>query len=148
MLKALSVLLLATLSFTALAHVEPGKYTGRDQNGSACSFTVLDMWFEDNMHHPLTERLPVTDLTFTGVEVEALIWNLGHPPVVNTERGLNRYNHGLFQQIVPTKVGAASVTLLKKDDKESDDDGKPVGVIYIEDNYRTKAESKKVTCLL
>ena len=148
MIKALILVLMATLSFTASAHVEPGNYTGIDQNGAACSFTVLDMWFEDNMHHPLTERLPVTDLKFATAKVEAVIWNLGHPPVVNTELGLNRYNHGLFQQIVPTKVGAASVTLLKKDDKEGEDDGKPVGVIYIEDNYRNKAESKKVTCLL
>jgi hypothetical protein len=142
--------LLITSAFLAttnlFAHVAPGNYVGRDTNNEVCSFTVGEMFFENNMQHPLTERLPVARIAFTGVKTESAIWNLGHPPVVNTELGLNRYNHDIFQQITPTKVGAVSVTLIKGDEKE--DSGKPVGIIYIEDNYRNNKESKKVTCLL
>lgn len=139
---------LVLFSLSSYAHVEPGNYSGRDQNGKDCSFIVGDMWFEDNMHHPLTERLPVSGITFAGVQMDNVIWNLGHPPVINTEVGTNRYNHGLFQQIIPTKVGAESVTLLKRDDKEDEEDGRPVGIIFVKDNYRSRDLSVVRTCLL
>ena len=140
------IVLLALISFSAFAHVEPGQYTGHDQNGNVCSFTVGDMWFEADMHHPLTERLPVSEIQFITKTKDSVTWNLGHPPVVNTAVGTNRFNHDIFQQITPNKVGANSVTLLKG--PEESEDGKPVGIIYIEDNYKNKAESKHLTCLL
>lgn len=145
----LKSILLATAIFTStqiLAHVKPGFYLGRDNNNEICSFRVGEVWFEDNMPHPLTERLPVSEITFAGIYPAAVIWNLGHPPVVNTEAGLNRFNHDIFQQIVPTTTGATSVTLLKAEEKEEAQ--KPVGIIYVEDNYRHKEQSKKGTCLL
>lgn len=137
-------------TFNAVAHVTPGKYTGHDQNNKACSFTVGEVWFEDDFAHPLNERLPVTHITFNDKVVEEVIWNLGHPPVVNTTVGTNRYNHDIFQQIVPSKVGAVSVTLLKADEKENEkeEEQPPVGIIYVIDNYRSKADSVKWTCLL
>lgn len=141
------IILSVFLSINAFAHVEPGNYVGKDQNGNTCSFTVGDMWFEADMHHPLTERLPVSEVEFSVKAKDAFIWNLGHPPVVNTTVGTNRYNHDIFQQIVPSKVGANSVTLLKNAE-ESEAGHKPVGIIYIEDNYRKVAESKHLTCLL
>ncbi len=139
-------MLLAAILFSmnAFAHVAPGEYTGVDQDGAKCTFTAGEMWFEDNMHHPLTERLPLSHISFKGKMVDEVIWNLGHPPVVNTDTGSNRYNHDIFQQIIPTKTGATSVTLIKGDE-ESDT---PVGIIYMEDNYRNKDESRKLTCLL
>ena len=141
-----TLMLLATLfSMNAFAHVEPGEYTGVDQDGEKCTFIAGEMWFENNMQHPLTERLPLTNISFKGKFVSELTWNLGHPPVVNTESGLNRYNHDLFQQIIPNATGASSVTLIKGDDEA---EGKPIGIIYIEDNYRKKDESRKLTCLL
>ena len=142
MLVVLSVL----LSMNAYSHVIVGKYKGLDQNGKECSFRVEEVYFEDEFAHPLNERLPVTEITFEGKIVDGLIWHLGHPPVVNTALGVNRFNHDIFQQIVATKVGADSVTLLKAEEKE--EAAKPVGVIYIQDNYRNKDQSKKMTCLL
>ena len=136
----------ALVSFSAFAHVEPGTYKGLDQTGAACSFTIGEMYFENDMHHPLTERLRVSDIIFSNTNTGTTKFSLGHPPVVNIEAGKNRYNHDLFQQILPSKTGATSVTVLKG--PEESEDGIPVGVIYIEDNYKNAAESKKQTCLL
>lgn len=142
--------LLTAIAFLAttnlFAHVLPGSYQGKDQTGADCSFTVHEDWFEDNMPHPLTERLPVSAIKLANVTTSEVIWNLGHPPVVNIESGLNRFNHDIFQQIVPNSTGATSVTLIKSEEKEEAQ--KPIGIIYIEDNYKNKNESKKVTCLL
>ena len=140
----LAVALLASLS--AFAHVEPGNYVGKDQAGNSCSFTVGDMWFENDMHHPLTERLKVSDVLFTTATVTTQ-WNLGHPPVIDTDAGSNRYNHDIFQQIVPNKTGATSLTLIKGSE-EKEDSGKPVGIIFVDDNYKDAAKSQKLTCLL
>lgn len=145
MTKFFALALILT-SFSVLAHVEPGNYTGKDQNGVSCTFTIGEVWFENDMHHPLNERLPVSHIAFNGKNADGVIWNLGHPPVVNTEAGLNRFNHDIFQQIVPNKTGAASVTVIKRD--EASEDTSPVAIIYIEDNYRSKADSKKMTCAL
>ena len=133
------------LSFNAFAHVTPGDYKGLDQNGNPCSFTVGDMFFENNMHHPLTERLRVSKVSVDGKMIDTA-WTLGHPPVVNTDNGTNRFNHDIFQQIIPNKTGASSLTLLKAEEKEEEHG--PVGIIFIEDNYSNKNESFKITCLL
>jgi hypothetical protein len=145
-MKKMLLIAMALFSFQTLAHVEPGDFIGRDQAGNVCSFTVGDMWFENDMHHPLTERLQVSKVQFINATV-ATAWNLGHPPVINTEVGSNRYNHDIFQQIIPLKTGAISLTLIKAGE-EKDDAKKPVGIIFVDDNYRNAAESKKLTCLL
>lgn len=142
----LVVLLSILTSFAALAHVEPGDYKGHDQNGKLCTFTIGDMFFESELKHPLTERLHVLNIVFNDKNAAADKFSLGHPPVVNVEEGLNRYNHDIFQQIVPNKTGATSVTVIKRD--EDSEDASPVAIIYIEDNYKNKAESKKLTCTL
>lgn len=135
------------LSISAVAHVKPGTYTGKDQNGKACQFTVGQEWFENNQHHPLNERIPVLGIQFAGHALSEVIWNVGHPPVLNVEKGLVRFNHDLFSQIVATKFGGASVVLLKNPE-ETPEGHEPVGVIYIEDHYRDQTSSKKLTCTL
>lgn len=147
----LSVITLALLSSVlvstqAFAHVEKGDYKGLDQNGKACAFTIGEMWFEGEIEHPLTERIEVSKLVFEGFKPVLNQFQTGHPPVVNLESGLARFNHDIFQDIAATATGAVSVTILKQ--KEESKEGKPVGIIYIEDNYRNKNESKKITCLL
>ncbi len=134
------------ISFSAMGHVIIGKHIGHDQNNRPCSFTVGDVWFENDFAHPLNERLPVSQISFNDKLVDEVTWNLGHPPVVNTTLGTNRFNHDIFQQIIPSKVGAISVTLLKAEEK--DEAKAPVGIVYVIDNYRSKADSVKWTCLL
>jgi hypothetical protein len=132
-------------SFHAFAHVLPGSYSGYDQNGDQCSFKVEEGIFENDVPHPLNERIPVSAVYFF-IHNTKQTWSLGHPPVVDTTKGTARFNHDLFQQIVPTLTGAISVTLIKGEEKESG--SAPKALIYIEDNYRISSLSKKLTCTL
>lgn len=131
----------------ACAHVETGTFSGKDQNGDACQFEVGEQWFENNKPHPLNERIPVSKIQFKGGEVAQVIWNLGHPPVVNAEAGQARFNHDLFQEVVASDSGGIAVILLKNP-KEDAKGHKPLGLIYIDDSYKDAAKSKKLTCTL
>lgn len=138
----IAISMLATTA--AFAHVQKGDYKGLDQTGKSCAFTIGETWFQDDFEHPLSERIEVSKLVFADFKPVMNQFQTGHPPVVNLESGLARFNHDLFQDIMPTSVGAVSVTILKGESES----GAPKGIIYIEDNYKNKNESKKVTCLL
>ena len=140
----LFLLLSLFFSLQVNAHVERGMYKGFDQNGEPCSFKIGDTWFADEIEHPLTERLPITDLKLSGLKPKYDMWQLGHPPIVNLDTGRVGYNHDLFQDIIPTFSGAASVTLYKTETKPA----KPTVLIYIEDHYKNPERAKKVTCTL
>lgn len=146
-MKSVFALAVIFASSASLAHVQSGTFTGKDQNGKVCSFTVGAEYFENNQPHPLNERLPVSGIQFNGHTVAVKEWNVGHPPVVNIEKGLVRFNHDYFQGIVATKTGAASLILLKTEE-EVPEGHAPLGIKYIEDNYRNRQESKVSTCTL
>jgi hypothetical protein len=129
----------------AQAHVDPGHYHGLDQNAKACEFEVLEAKFENNQPHPLNERIPVTNIKFSGLQIDR-VWDLAHPPVVDLNKGLARFNHDLFQLVVPTASGATSVVLLKGDEEK--EGHAPKGIIYIDDNYRQSVNSKSLSCVL
>jgi ABC-type cobalt transport system substrate-binding protein len=143
-MKRLIIALMLLTTTTAFAHIQKGTYQGTDQNGKSCAFTVGGTWFEDEFEHPLSERVELTKMVFADFKPVMNHFQAGHPPVVNLDSGLVRFNHDLFQDVIPTLVGAVSVTILKGESEE----GSPKGIIYIEDNYKNKNESKKVTCLL
>ena len=145
-MKSLIALLFITTTATAIAHVAPGKYVGKDQNGKLCSFVVGEAFFENNLPHPLNERLPVEAIEFDNTTLAAQAWSLGHPPVNDIERGLVRFNHDLFQAFIATPTGGASVTIVKAPEKE--EEKAPVSLIYINDVYRSKDQSKKLICTL
>lgn len=140
----LIVFLAAFSSAQAFAHVSKGEYKGHDLAGKACSFKVGETWFADEIEHPLTERIEITKIAFFKFSPELNQFQAGHPPVVNVESGLVRFNHDIFQDVTPSFTGAVSVTLLKG----KEESGTPVGIIYIEDNYKVASKSKKMTCLL
>lgn len=134
-------------SFAAQAHVSTGTFTGTDQNGKVCSFTVGAEWFENNLHHPLNERIPITGITFDGQLVSYPDWNVGHPPVVTADKGLVRFNHDIFQQQIATKVGGAAV-IIGKSAEEAPQGHAPLSLTYIEDVYQSPSASKNWTCTL
>ena len=139
------ILAAALLSTTSLyAQIKKGDYVGVDQNGKSCSFSVKETWYEYEMEHPLTKRVELTKLNFSAFKPALNQFQTSHPTTVNTTTGEISYNEGIFQDTMATFVGAASVTILKNNKA----DGSPKGIIYIEDNYTNKAESKKIVCLL
>ncbi len=86
------------LGMTANANIEPGNWVGATVKGEECSMLVGEAYFENNMGHPLNERIRIT--------VGADAFAVGHPPVVSSADSLAFFNHDMFQGIVPTSTGA------------------------------------------
>ncbi len=140
-------LVLLFVSLNIFAHVTPGKYTGVDANNKPCTFTVGEEWFENDTHHPFNERLPLHSISFEGVTLENATWNVGHPTHVDYTNGRVLFNHDLFQEIVPTKFGGASV-ILYKNPEEREEGHAPTKLVYLYDHYSKKEKSIRVECTL
>lgn len=139
------ILAAALLTSTSLfANVKSGNYVGVDQNGKSCSFTVKDAMYEEDYVHPLTTSIELTKVNFAAFKIFPDQFQTTHPTTVNIESGEISYNNDIFQSTMWSLEGAVSVTLLKSNRA----DKTPKGIIYIEDNYKDKAKSKKVVCLL
>ena len=89
------------LSASALAHVEVGTYTGVKEDGSVCLMTAGPGFFENNVPHPLNERIPLT--------VDGQTFVVHHPVVMDSSKGVVSFNHNLFQGVSPTSTGARAL---------------------------------------
>ena len=97
-MKSVFLMAAVLLGMTANARIEPGNWIGATIKGEECSMLVGKTFFENNMGHPLNERIRIT------VGADALV--VGHPPVVSSADSLAYFNHDIFQGIVPTTTGA------------------------------------------
>lgn len=144
-MNRLSLVFFLLLSTQAKAHIEKGTYQGTDQHGNPCSFEIRETWFGDEIEHPLTERVTLTKLKFTDLVPKYDLWQMAHPTNVNIESGKIGYDRELFQDIIPTFTGAASVTITKELNVEA---SRPKSLVYIEDNYLNPEGAKKAKCTL
>ncbi len=72
------VAIFTVFSITSSAHLEIGTYTGKLENGDACSFEVKAVTFKDNVRHPLNERVAVV--------AEGKSFELSHLPMLDIEK--------------------------------------------------------------
>ncbi len=140
-------LLLSFFSVSISAAVVVGNYQGIDSNNNPCSFTIGKQWFVDNMRHPFNERIPVTNIVFKNVTLDKSDWNVAHPTSIEYGSGRVVFNHDLFQEIMATKSGGASL-ILHKNPEESEEGHAPTKIIYINDNYRQKDKSINIECVI
>ncbi|MES3038983.1 MAG: hypothetical protein V4736_13840 [Bdellovibrionota bacterium] len=99
------VIFFATLvmSATACAHMELGTYVGKTADGQACQMTVEKVYYENDVKHPLNERVAIT------VNNEKYL--VGHPPVISVSEILASFDHDQFQGILPTATGAKALVV-------------------------------------
>lgn len=133
-MKVLFVLMILAAA-TARADLVTGLFKGTDLEGHACEISVVSVGFENNMPHPLNERVTVI---LNGQE-----WKLGHPAEVNEEASKVRFNHNSFRGITPTKVGAQFLRLNIDHDAEPH---APTSYTFVNDNYRDDVKSGTITC--
>lgn len=96
-------LMIFSLSWTATAHVEPGLYLGKTTSGQTCQMTAGVTYFENNVQHPLNERIKIKIGTDEFV--------VGHPPVVDRKQNMAYFNHDVFQGVLPTATGAKALII-------------------------------------
>ncbi len=103
----LAVFFFSSLSF---AHIKAGTWVGTTASGDACQMTVGDQYFENDVIHPLTERIPL--------ETNSVKFLVGHPAVIDAATATASFNHGLFQGITPIAAprGAHAVEISMRQD--------------------------------
>ena len=103
-MKNFFVLIVSILFFNvAQAHIAPGVHKGETANGQACEMSVGKTYFENNIHHPLNERIEIT------INGDSFV--VYHPPVVSVDEKMAYFNHDQFQGVLATDVGAKAVVI-------------------------------------
>ncbi|MBX2987854.1 MAG: hypothetical protein KF802_08140 [Bdellovibrionaceae bacterium] len=126
-----SILVLSLfLAATAQAHIKLGTYAGTSPTQGACSVRIEEVSFENNVRHPLNER------------VKARIGNdlfvLQHPPVVNVAQSSVTFTHDLLQGVLATPTGARA--LIIEMSHEAGKEG-PLAFTLIDHQWRQNART-------
>ncbi len=125
--------LVCLLALPAFAHIEKGVHQGKTATGETCTLTAGDQTFVNNTHHPLNERITV--------QVGADTFVLGHPPVIDADKGIAYFNHDQFQAILPNSKGAKAlvVEMIHTEEKEG-----PASYTLITHDWTTDTATKVV----
>lgn len=105
-------LFMAVFFFSSMgfAHIKAGKWVGATPSGQACEMTVGDQYFENDVIHPLTERIPL--------EISSVKLLVSHPAVIDAATSTASFNHDVFQGISPIAEprGAHAVEIAMRHD--------------------------------
>ncbi len=125
-MKTILIFTLALISFSSFAHIEPGTWKGEVSANANCFMEVGAQTFENNLPHPLNERIAIT--------IGSTTYAIHHPFSIDTKDGSVKFNHDLFEAVVATKTGAFAlqITMLHTDNFEG-----PSSFVVMEDNWKT-----------
>lgn len=114
------------------AHLELKKYFGVNAQGAACTFEVKAITFQNNIKHPLNERVEVV--------FGERSYFLSHPGQTDVATGQVGFNHDILQAISAMNTGAESITLLM-----SHEEGKegPTELVYSRHDWKTNTVEKQ-----
>ncbi len=100
----LTVLILSILaSAAAMAHIEPGVWKGSVSSSADCFMEVGAQTFENNLKHPLNERIQI--------KIGSTDYSVRHPYSINAATGEVGFNHDLFEAVAPTKTGSYALVI-------------------------------------
>lgn len=100
----LTVLILSILaSAAAMAHIEPGVWKGSVSASADCFMEVGAQTFENNLKHPLNERIQI--------KIGSTDFSVHHPYSINSTTGEVGFNHDLFEAVAPTKTGSYALVI-------------------------------------
>ena len=87
----------------AVAHIDEGVWEGKSETGVACSMTVGKQTFENNMPHPLNERIEV--------KVEDDVYSVYHPRIIDSATAKAGFDHDHFHGVLATPTGAKAIVI-------------------------------------
>lgn len=131
--KTLTFALLVSTS--AMAHVEPGMYLGATAAGQPCSMVAKKTYFENNVKHPLNERIEI--------KIQKQKYIVQHPPIISVVDQTAAFNHDMFQGVVPNATGATALVVTMSHAEGSEG---PTEFHLISHEYKTDKRSM-VSCL-
>lgn len=122
-------------TFSANAGLAQGVWIGKTASGQPCQMTAGVTYFENNVQHPLNERIKIS--------IGADEFLVGHPPVVDRKQNIAFFNHDAFQGVLATPTGAKALII---DMQHTSLQEGPVGFDIIQHAWKTKQRSV-IQCL-
>lgn len=95
--------LICLLPMTAFAHVDEGVFIGKTDDGSGCEMESLGTYFENNMKHPLNERVKLL--------VNGITYVVQHPAIIDETKGIAAFDHDQFKGYSANKKGATALVV-------------------------------------
>jgi hypothetical protein len=120
---------LTILPTFASAHIIPGTWKGVTSNNTNCFMEVGAQTFENNLKHPLNERIAIT--------IGSVTYSIHHPYSINANEGSVSFNHDLFEAVVPTNTGAYALQIKMA---HTDDYEGPTSLSVMEHNWKTNTK--------
>lgn len=102
-MRATLVLATALVGSLAQAHIEPGTWTGVGVDNGSCIMEVGPQTFENNVPHPLNERIQI--------KVGNDTYSVRHPSVIDPKTATASFNHDQFEAILATPEGAQAIVI-------------------------------------
>ena len=125
-----SLMAIIGLCVSASAHFELGVYKGLTQYSEECSFEIKSVRFENELHHPLNERVIIDLKNYPNTEFR-------HLPIVSSNSASVRPKRKVLSAVFPHSSGASAFELFMNDNG-------PFKLVYINDNYKTGARETQV----
>lgn len=125
-MKTLLVAFAALMSLSAYAHIDQGIWKGVVSPSADCFMEVGAQIFENNLPHPLNERIKI--------KVGSTDYLIRHPYSINATSGEVSFNHDLFEGVVATKTGAFALVIKMA---HTDEFEGPVEFSVMEHNWKT-----------
>lgn len=136
-MKLITILTSFLLAQSAFAGLQVGTYSGTTANNQACSIVVEKRYFENNLQHPLNERV--------ALKFGQISFVVQHPPVIDVPSAFAAYNHDMFQAINATPVGAQALVIVMKHPARGGDEI-PGEFHFINHEYKAN-KKEKVSCV-
>ena len=95
--------LLCLLPLSVFAHINEAVYAGKTEDGSRCEMKSLGTYFEDNMRHPLNERVKLL--------VNGITYIVQHPAIIDETKPIATFDHDQFKGYVANKTGATALVI-------------------------------------
>jgi hypothetical protein len=122
MAKILFVIFITFQSLKLLAGIEIGTWKGKISESADCFMEVGVQIFENNLKHPLNERISIT--------IGAIKYSVHHPYLMNLKDGSVTFNHELLEAVSPTSSGTYALQIQLKEEV-------PASVYVMEHNWKT-----------
>jgi hypothetical protein len=126
---------LTVFSLASSAHIELGTYTGKRDNGDACSFEVKSVTFKDNVRHPLHERVVIV--------AEEMTFELSHRPMVDATTATVVAEKEILTGALGAPQAAKGAVLVMG---ERDEVHGPQVLTVIADDYKRNENDKVLVC--
>jgi hypothetical protein len=125
-MKSLLTAFVLLFSISSFAHIEPGTWKGVASANANCFMDVGAQTFENNVPHPLNERIAIT--------IGQIQYSVRHPYSIDTKTGTVSFNHDLFESVVPTATGSFALQIKMAHTPAYEG---PVSFDVMEDNWKT-----------